>query len=427
MPNKQDNQSRRVFAPLYDGLKDHLNVGAFSGNTFGLYCALHLHADYETGVVRTNAAHILHEMFGGNFSRAEKGYTAERVVRQYLDRLRKAGYINYESTPVTGKRPILIHKYEVRAGKHKGRFLDAFAEDDFKQLHYVTDVKKISSGPVTDVIESSESSPGVIRELSGNCPGVIRESSENCPSDDLLYMEEERKKLLRRKREQEEQEEQEEESRSPSQPGGFADNRQDEERPDPEVMEDAAAPPLPATTQNDGDHLYNTTLETSMGIRTCQEGAAYLAKLIYKLLERTPTEGDLVRGENTLLGLVTEERKQWDVLRLRVHYACKYCRDQSPMKNKETGRLFTWYDALSDADDPVASFKKNYPYISKDTHKWAVVLDEEYKKQDAKAQDPEEYARELTREAFRQAERDFWERVRALQNSESDTPGSNNN
>lgn len=71
------------FVRLRFGLKDHIKTGKMQGQDLGIYVALHLHADYQTGVVYHISAPYL-----ATFLRE-----SVHKVRRSLCRLEKSGYI----------------------------------------------------------------------------------------------------------------------------------------------------------------------------------------------------------------------------------------------------------------------------------------------------------------------------------------------
>jgi len=116
------------FVPLFIGLREHLGRGKMTPMDLGIYVALHLNCDFETGICYTNAPGIVW-MFGGKsqFGANENEATTQKKVQKSLSRLRQRAYINYESDGTRNFYPILINKYLVRMGRNAGKYLDAFA------------------------------------------------------------------------------------------------------------------------------------------------------------------------------------------------------------------------------------------------------------------------------------------------------------
>lgn len=148
----------------------------------------------------------------------------------------------------------------------------------------------------------------------------------------------------------------------PAAPGRAAAQPPDEDPNDPGILE-----------------LHYSSKETEMGIKTCREGAEYLASQIYKLLGRDPAPGALEEGARELLPLVANNRKHWDRLRGRVLFACESSKDH-PIQ-KSDGGSFTWYEALIRSRDPVKTFVKNRDLIAAKARLWAEAEDRKEKAQ----------------------------------------------
>jgi hypothetical protein len=113
---------------IREGLWEHIAHGLMTPHDFAVYCTLHRHAKWGTGVCFTNAAAI-----AGNWC----GNLNVNTAQACFARLRDHGYIKYpKGNGERGVYPVLIDKYEPQVGILKGWRLIAEATTDFDDPVY---------------------------------------------------------------------------------------------------------------------------------------------------------------------------------------------------------------------------------------------------------------------------------------------------
>jgi hypothetical protein len=115
------------YIPLRRGILEHVQKGLLNKTDFSVYCLLLLLADHHTGIWWGSAK----ALGAYNFARS--------TARNSLQRLESKGYIKRFTTPgVHANYQILINKYAITDGQHKGKLLDAKQTTSTKFLIYVS-------------------------------------------------------------------------------------------------------------------------------------------------------------------------------------------------------------------------------------------------------------------------------------------------
>jgi len=158
------------FAPIRNGLREHIKAGKLHPTDLGVYLYLQLECNWATGIYHGTALGIA---FGFDDSGLKK------QVQTSLQRLRKARFINYrEGNGTRGGYDILIHKFRPRSGKLFGMQLDAWEHGDKSVPEYVpAAVERLRSG----------ASPAEERLMAGGGPAHPRPIPEDL--EDLEFPE----------------------------------------------------------------------------------------------------------------------------------------------------------------------------------------------------------------------------------------------
>lgn len=113
------------------GVYEHILDGRMSLLDNSFHDLLCQQADAGTGIVRTSAAQLHHEL---GISR--------KLAQKYLCRLERKGYIRrFRKARSRASQPTLIHLYECTALPHKGKFLDAWASSSWQECAYVSSIQ----------------------------------------------------------------------------------------------------------------------------------------------------------------------------------------------------------------------------------------------------------------------------------------------
>ena len=114
------------FLQLRRGVWEHLRNGRMSHMDALAFIYIVSQADTRTGVWNGSASSLAGEIV-----------ISPRNARRLLERLTAAGYL--KRFPVPGKHvcyPILVHKYPISDGQHKGQHLDALSSNSATDLRY---------------------------------------------------------------------------------------------------------------------------------------------------------------------------------------------------------------------------------------------------------------------------------------------------
>jgi len=364
---KDEVQNQKRFIQIYEGIEEHLENGCFNDRDFAIYVRLQMMADHKTGVASTNTGHMI-DSFGGHnqFGSGDQTKEAvERSVRRSFERLRARGYINYEVTHSRRKHPFLIHKFVARDGRNKGLLLDAFAPGSHQEPVYVREVEELSTSKQA-VRDVTVTCPSGDRGVSITCPSGDRDVTVACPQTWSYYKEEE---VIGNS--------QEETTKQPTgvmvcESENYPASQEPEATPD---MVCAAAP-----THSPENAIPASSTESKM-IETPQDGALALSRLILSRCNRPFTNDTLNASAETFLPLVEQAFDShlgtlagWNELRDAAVYVLTASKDY-PMQGEDGP--FTWFDALNNSRDPVATFVKHYYRIAAATTKF---LEEDEKK-----------------------------------------------
>jgi hypothetical protein len=137
------------FTPIRRGILDHLRGGKMCPFDLGVYVALHLRADWSTGVYRGCALALAYD-FGDSNLRDH--------IKKSLFRLRERGFINYpKGDGMRGSYDILINKRDVTSGERAGMRLDAWKHGKLAKPEYAPQngngaVKPESPKPKTEPV-----------------------------------------------------------------------------------------------------------------------------------------------------------------------------------------------------------------------------------------------------------------------------------
>jgi len=102
------------YIPLRRGILEHVQKGLLNKTDFAIYCLLLLLADHQTGIWWGSGK----ALGAYNFPRS--------TAQKSLQRLEARGYIRRFPVPgLHSNYPILINKYAITDGQHKGKLLDA--------------------------------------------------------------------------------------------------------------------------------------------------------------------------------------------------------------------------------------------------------------------------------------------------------------
>jgi hypothetical protein len=116
------------FTSIRNGLREHIAAGKLGPYDLGIYCFLHLSADWATGIYHGCALTIAFQ-FGDPRQKT--------CIQQSIRRLRDRGYINFRrGDGARGAYPILINKYEPTVGKLSGTRLNAWQHGELVQPEY---------------------------------------------------------------------------------------------------------------------------------------------------------------------------------------------------------------------------------------------------------------------------------------------------
>ena len=116
------------FLQLRRGVFEHVRDGRMSLIDYAVHSYITAQADTRTGIWNGSAGALAGEL---SLSR--------RKARRFLERLSHGGYI--KRFPVPGKHvcyPILIHKFSITDGQHRGEQLNAIASSSPVNLEYFT-------------------------------------------------------------------------------------------------------------------------------------------------------------------------------------------------------------------------------------------------------------------------------------------------
>lgn len=114
------------FLQLRRGVFEHVRDGRMSLIDYAVHSYITAQADTRTGIWNGSAGALAGEL---SLSR--------RKARRFLERLSRGGYI--KRFPVPGKHvcyPILIHKFSITDGQHRGEQLNAIASSNPANLEY---------------------------------------------------------------------------------------------------------------------------------------------------------------------------------------------------------------------------------------------------------------------------------------------------
>jgi hypothetical protein len=114
------------FAQIRRGIWEHVRDGRMSLSDYAVYSYIISQADTRTGIWQGSAGALAGELC-----------VSPRLARRFLERLSKGDYI--KRFPVPGKHacyPILVHKFLLTNGEHKGEQLNALSSASPVDLRY---------------------------------------------------------------------------------------------------------------------------------------------------------------------------------------------------------------------------------------------------------------------------------------------------
>jgi hypothetical protein len=114
------------FAQIRRGIWEHVRDGRMSLSDYAVYSYIISQADTRTGMWQGSAGALAGELC-----------ISRRLARRFLERLSQGDYI--KRFPVPGKHvcyPILVHKFLLTNGEHKGEQLNALSSNSPVDLRY---------------------------------------------------------------------------------------------------------------------------------------------------------------------------------------------------------------------------------------------------------------------------------------------------
>lgn len=122
---------------LRHGIKKHLENGNMDGLSFAIYCYMLLYADFETGIYFGSSGKIQHYL---------KDFSLKQI-RQRLIKMETSNptYIKRIRIKKRGNYHILINKYMVTQGEHKGKYLNADKSNSLDNIIYEQRNSKVES------------------------------------------------------------------------------------------------------------------------------------------------------------------------------------------------------------------------------------------------------------------------------------------
>lgn len=139
---------RNGFAKIRSGLEDHLVSGRVGFFEAGIYLAIHLQADFRTGVWIGSAPRLT--------ATAPRGASL-RAVQRAMERLEEIGFIrSFHTSGVRGNYRVFIHKYEPCFGALKGKRLNALASVNWRSPIYEAVAE---DDAVRDAVSVAEDAP----------------------------------------------------------------------------------------------------------------------------------------------------------------------------------------------------------------------------------------------------------------------------
>lgn len=394
MTNTDGQLQLPPFAPIFNGLREHIRNGEMTPQDLGIYVLLHLWVGYDTGICRTCGPDIV-RLFGGRRAfGANKTETAAREsAMRSMERLRERHFINYRCDDCSVLHPVLIHKYLVRTGANQGRYLDAFHPTSVQtpeSPRYLRREESFSDDAGTTHAQQTHSkrTPHVHRTDSSCTVHAQRTHSAHISIGEEFKTEE-------RKTEERQTEDVDQHQRMYECDQDLDQNQEQNLAEDLSADSGSAAPDLERDLQGgadleedpdpdpdlerDPDLDPDPTLEPETELPQCSGGdpmpytredyVRYVVKEIYMVVNKPYSEEDLDNAIPVLKPLITSEPDFHDV-GVIVRYVNEFSH-LYPMQGKKG--LYTWKEVLLQAKDPVASFVKNYQFLLAHTQKWADV------------------------------------------------------
>jgi hypothetical protein len=330
------------------GLLSHVRDGHLLPEYAWAFVILRDKADAGTAKGEINAPLLAHWM-GPRCSQDK----ARRILRF----LHKKRYIWYRAANTTEAQPYYVNKFELTKGPKTGFITDLsqlstnkkVSEDDV--LLRARPVHDLSTTRARPVHEFSTTGEQLVHDPSTTDVRVVHDLSTS--SAHKYKKREEDGRILREK--------ETEETTSPV-PSNQA------HEPSSEAV---SVQPL---NQSQGGALPDHSMESHM-IKNSWEGALFLSRMIYKLLQRDASDADVSRGAVALkkeIEMTPDHKANYETLRLQVAYAVEGSKGY-PMPDKQRpGETFTWHSALSNprVSDPVALFVAKLEYIADGTNVW---------------------------------------------------------
>ena len=137
------------FVKIRRGIVEHLLSGAIGFLEAGVYLTIHLQADYRTGVWTGSAPRLA--------ATAPRGATL-RDIQRALNRLAEIGFIRvFHTRGARGNYRVLIHKFEVETPALKGKRLNAFKSENWREPVYESCAEDGTEVPQTTRCGDAES------------------------------------------------------------------------------------------------------------------------------------------------------------------------------------------------------------------------------------------------------------------------------
>lgn len=130
------------FIKIRRGIEEHLIAGTIGFFETGIYVAMHLQADFRTGVWVGSAPRLA--------ATAPRGASL-RDIQRAMERLAEIRFIRVFHTPGSrGNYRVLLHKFEPQTPALKGKRLNAFKSENWRDLVFETCAEGDAEGVAED-------------------------------------------------------------------------------------------------------------------------------------------------------------------------------------------------------------------------------------------------------------------------------------
>ena len=158
----------RGFVQIRRGLEQHLIAGSIGLFEVGAYLVMHLQADFETGIWTGSAPRLQ--------ATAPRGASL-RDVQRAIERLSQIKFVRaFHVQGQRGNYRVLIHKYEPQFGALRGKRLNAFASESWRNPVY-----EVCAEAVTETVAEGDA-----ETVAEDAPYPYKETNQDSkPNGDL--------------------------------------------------------------------------------------------------------------------------------------------------------------------------------------------------------------------------------------------------